>query len=233
LKNCVFVSAGDNERFASYAIDKLSNRYDIIVNHYGDDLEKRSRLTEGSTALVTMKMTKFMSLKRCYDRLIKGRYEWVAVFDDDAMFTSGSLDELIDIGTRYDLDIVSPVHDTSGRVSHRLHLKCEGDQKLRLVNFVEMNYPVFRNRSLEKYMDAYDGELCGWGNDWWYCNVLGTDTRLNAGVVDSVSVENPSVNGEMDSFLRVDKRMDQWEETKAKYSIREWDPRTVGYIWDS
>ena len=99
-----------------------------------------------------------------------------------------------------------------------------------MVNFVEMNYPVFRNRSLEKYMNVYDGELCGWGNDWWYCNVLETDKRPIAGVVDAVSVENPSINGEMDAFLDVDSRMAQWAVTKEMYSIREWEPTTVGFV---
>ena len=230
-RNCIYISAGDHERFASYSLEHLAGEYDIIINYYGSDEEKR-RSFSSAKALVSYPTTKFISLKKCYDELVRDRYEWVAVFDDDAMFTMGSIDDLLNSGERHALDIVSPVHDTSGRVSHRLHLKTKGDHDLRLVNFVEMNFPVFKNSALAMYMDEYDGRLCGWGNDWWYCNVLGTDRRLNAGVVDRVVVENPNTSGEMDCYMDAISRMEQWIETRNRLGLKEWDPKTVGFIWD-
>lgn len=231
-KNCVFISAGDSERFATYSLEVLSPKYDVLINHYGSDQQKRGSFSS-ARLLTARRATKFISMKSVYDEFIRDKYDWVAVFDDDAKFTRGSMDELVEAGERHGLDIVSPIHDESGRISYRIHMKTDGDHDVRFVNFVEMNFPVFKNSALAKYMDAYDGKLCGWGNDWWYCNVLDTESRSNAAVVDRVVVENPNSNDQMDNYMPVQMRMEEWIETKFRLGLREWIPTTVGFAWRS
>lgn len=223
----MFVSAGDKERFASYATEILSG-YDVVVNYYGADEEKSRKLKSSSSRFTSLNTTKFIALKSLYDELIRDRYEWVAVFDDDAKFLSGTMDELVDAGMKFGLDVVSGCH--KGKVSHpAAHKKHWGEHSVRYVNFVEMNFPVFRNDALARYMDVYDGSLCGWGNDWWYCNVLGTRSRNNAGVVDGVMIENPEVNGQMESFMVWTDRLAQWDRTKALLGLEEWKVETLGF----
>lgn len=227
MRACIFTSAGDKERFATFCSESL-REYDVIINYYGDDEERRERLMKSSKKVVSLKTTKFIALKQIYDSEIRGRYDWVAVFDDDARFVEGSMGDLLGAGERFSLDIVSGSH--VGKVSHPIvHKRVAGDHRIRYVNFIEMNFPVFRETALSKYMDAYDGKLCGWGNDWWYCNVLGTDSNKNAGIVDSVSIENPPANLEMERFMGWKSRMFQWEETKSRLGLKEWEMDTVGF----
>jgi len=227
-RGCVFISAGDKERFASYATEKLTSNYDVVVNYYGKDADKSSRLRESSSKFFSLKATKFVALKSVYDSEIRGKYEWVAVFDDDALFLSGYMDDLIFEGNRLNLDLVSGCQ--SGKISHGVHIKEGGDHHVRYVNFVEMNFPVFRNEALSRYMDVYDGKLFGWGNDWWYCSVLKTRTRMNAGIVERVCIENPHGHGEMDSFMDWTKREEQWKKAMLRLGLEEWDAKTIGYV---
>lgn len=225
-KNCVFISVGDRERFASFCTEELAERYDIFINYYGDDNEKMKRLAKSSLMVFSMKTTKFISLKSIFKQAIENKYEWVAVFDDDAKFISGSMDDLVSAGKDFSLDVVSGAH--VGKVSHpQVHRRVEGCHRMRMVNFVEMNFPVFREEALSRYMKIYDGKLCGWGNDWWYCNVFETNKRAVAGVVDSVVIENPTSNGEMERFMKHDDRMNQWNETKLRLGLSEWKRQTI------
>lgn len=228
MKNCIFISAGDKERFASWAIDNLSDDFDIIINYYGENEFKLNNFKSKTKKTISFKTTKFMSLKQIYDKHIKGKYEWVSVFDDDAKFVSGSMDELISCGKKFNLDIVSGSH--FGKISHFIHKKVNGQHKIRYVNFIEMNFPVFKNTALEKYMNVYDGKLCGWGNDWWYCKTLGVDENKNAAIVDNVCIENPESNREMESFMSWDQRKTQWEELRNKLNIVEWEKINLDFV---
>lgn len=228
MKNCIFISAGDKEKFASKALEELSDRYDIVINYYGKDDEKIKMLKSQAAAFSSIKTTKFISLKQMYGEFIKDRYEWVAVFDDDAKFIAGSMDDLVVSGEKFGLDIVSGAH--TGKISHpTIHSKKEGGHKVRYVNFVEMNFPVFRNKSLATYMNHYDGKLCGWGNDWWYCSVLGVEKNNNAGIVDSVVIENPEENGEMNNFMSRSLREEEWNRVKKSIGVVEWGHMTTGF----
>lgn len=228
MKSCIFVSAGDRERFASFATQKMREDFDIFINYYGEDEERMETLRGLSSGFSCIKSTKFISLKESYDRFIRGRYEWVAVFDDDAEFVLGSMNDLVAAGDEFGLEIVSGSH--TGKVSHpRIHRRTEGDHKIRYVNFIEMNFPVFRNKSLAKYMDIYDRSLCGWGNDWWYCGVLETSRKKNAGVVDSVCIENPVGRGEMNMFMDWHKRQEEWNMFKDRVGFVEWERDTIGF----
>lgn len=220
MKNCIFISAGDKERFASFAVKNLID-YDIIINYYGDDKEKENYLKEKSTIFFTEKTTKFISLKKNYE-LIRDKYKWVAVFDDDAKFVCGSMDELINAGEKYNLIIISGCH--VDKISYKLHEVPDKKYKIRFTNFIEMNFPVFKNEYLAKYMDKYDGGLCGWGNDFWYCNVLGSEKEFNMGILDTVIIENPLYNNAISTYMTDTDREKQWKYYKEIYSLEEWKP---------
>ncbi len=226
MKNCIFISAGDKERFASWAIENLADDFDIIINYYGNNELKLNNFKE-KTNTISIKSTKFISLKQIYDKFIKNKYNWVSVFDDDAKFVSGSMQELVYYAERFNLDIISGSH--TGKVSHFIHNKLDGNHKIRYVNFIEMNFPVFKNMALEKYMNVYDGKLCGWGNDWWYCKTLGANEKKIAAIVDSVCIENPQTNREMESFMGWEERRNQWENFKNKLNIVEWEKINLGF----
>lgn len=227
MKNCIFISAGDRERFVTECINDSPINTDLIVNFYGDDKNKLEKFKRRCTHLTQIKSTKFVALKKIYEDLIENKYQWVAVFDDDAKLISGSINDLISKADKYKLDIVSGSH--SGKISHPIHCQ-QLDNEIRYVNFVEMNFPIFRERALSKYIKIYDGELCGWGNDWWYCHVLGTQLNYNAGIVDSVCIENPLTNGEMDGFMSAKNREEQWEKTMERYSLKQWKQKTLKVV---
>ncbi|MDA1079657.1 MAG: hypothetical protein O2840_03135 [bacterium] len=231
-RNCIFISAGDNERFASYAIKHLRGDFDLIINFYGNDERLFSRLKEGSTIIERNLTTMFLACKLMYDRAGLNKYEWVCLFDDDAMLGKGKVSDLIVIAEQNNLQIVSPAHDPGGVVSHNIQLPISGNHVFRYTNFVEMCFPVFRGSALKKYMSKFNFDLCGYGNDWFFLNVLKANEIKCCGIVDSVIFKNPQRKvREISKFMADDKRLQQWQLTKKVRCLKEWRKQTLGYVY--
>jgi hypothetical protein len=110
-----------------------------------------------------------------------------------------------------------------------------GKHKFRYVNFVEMNFPVFSRKALEKYMSVYDGELSGWGNDWWYLNILEANNKKCCAITDKIIVVNPTEKNKdkscnIENIVPLQKRIQEWEEIKKKYNLLTWEKKTIEFI---
>jgi hypothetical protein len=137
---------------------------------------------------------------------------------------------------KYNLDIGSPSHSNSGIVSHHIMRFNDGNHIFRYTNFIEMNFPVFAKNALKKYMFSYDGELCGWGNDWWYLNILQSNKNKNCGIIDSVCVKNPSHHEKnyksINDFMPRENRRLQWEKLRHDMQLHEWSQKTIDFVYE-
>lgn len=222
---CFFTSIGNN-------IDLLYNiktnyDYDIICNYYENDSNIFNQIQKLSVYSENHTNCKFPSLKIMYDHI--KNYDYVFVYDDDAIVKTGNLNSLIEIAYKYNLDIVSPAHDPKGKITWKIHLPINSYHIFRYVNFVEINFPIFSQNALNKLMSVYDIGLCDYGIDHWYTHLLQPMTNKNMAIVDSVIIHNPKNSIKLNQKVHTKIRLNQMNFYLKKYCIPLVQPRTLGY----
>lgn len=230
----IFISAGDNEKFATYAIDNLSENADIVIFFYGKEIN--NKFIEKSKHVFIGKGTKFNALKSIYEtnpNIIKD-YDYIWVCDDDIEIIKGSLKNMIEEMKRISSNISSPAHSRKGKISYSAMRAPLFGKKIRKTNFVEMTCPIFSKWLLIEFLNDYDSSLDGWGIDWWYMN---TALRNNnsAYVHEAFIIRNPhdteKANGrEIDKAKSTPDRQKQWATAKTKNSLIEWEVKIIQKI---
>jgi FkbM family methyltransferase len=235
---CVFSSAGDFSNVFSWVSDLKDREWDLIVAFYGSDAATFDRFRSISRAAFRLQGSKFQNLKRLYARQpgIFAPYDWVWVADDDLIVSPADIGRLFETASRYDFWVSQPAFSSRGRISHPITAWGGAGSSIRLVNFVEMTCPLFRKDKLEEFLGVYDGELVGWGIDWWYCNHLQADRYHKLAVIDEVVVTNPHdhqrAGGEREIVkLQSDQlRYERWRETAQNLHLAEYETRTLAQI---
>lgn len=237
-KHLIFISAGDQEVFATFALEKLKRHFDICIFFYGKNIEKLQNLKKYSTIFAVGYDSKFNALKKLheYDKRVLARYESIWVCDDDLSVTSGNINNLTTILTFFNLAVISPAHMSDGKISHLIMKPVSGKHLFRYVNFVEMTCPLFETKSLISFLDIYDYSLSGWGIDWWFLNYLSANKKPIVGICDSVIVRNPHDYEKMNSLREIDKfmprneRQAQWIKCLKKYNLSQWQHKNIGFF---
>lgn len=237
-KNAIFISAGKNEDLASYVLRNHINNFDIYINLY-EECENQQFIKDNATKCFFYPTTKFIALRQIYNEYLID-YKTIAVFDHDGVFTHGSISDLPLYIEKYNCDIVSPCQHPYGKLSWEVMRYYKGDHIFRLTNFIEMNFPVFSKSALAKYMKVYDGDLCGYGNDWWYLNILDADNRDCCIVTDKIVVFNPnnnqkkfaSKNNDIDNFMPLKNRQREWKNIKQQYKLKEWVVKNKKFVYE-
>lgn len=241
MRDALFICAGDRETFASHAIGSLVGVFDLLIHYYGKDAAKAERLARGARYFGHGPATKFNALQawhRTRPGLLAG-YDTIWVCDDDLAVEHGDLATLPYGLHRYGLAAVAPAFSPHGKISHPITLAHAGEHRLRLVNFIEMTAPMFRRDALLAYLAIYDGSLDGWGNDWWFLNVLGAHARPCVGVDDRIVLVNPHDAHKIGAFREIDAatptwvRQAQWQAAQARHGLREWPHYNLGSIMES
>lgn len=226
-KICFFTSIGDNLSIIDYI--KKNYNYDIVCNYYGSNDQIYDQLKTISKYCENNKLCKFPAAKKLFDVL--SSYDFIFVYDDDALVIKGNLDSLINIGQKYKLDIVSSAHDPHGKISWKIHCPIHGEHLFRYVNFIEINYPIFSRHGFMQFMQEYDGLLCDWGIDYWYCKILNPTINYNFGIVDSVVIHNPDHSTRLNNNFDPYKRVAEMDKYLIKYNISKVDAKTLDYCY--
>jgi len=221
---CFFTSIGNNLTLIDYI--KNTYDYDIVCNYYGENIDVLEKIKEKSVYCENNKICKFPALKKLYD--VVSEYDYIFIYDDDALVTQGSLDSLINIAYKYKLDLVSSAHCSLGKISWPIHLPVKGNHLFRYVNFIELNFPIFSKNGLKKFMDQYDGLLCDWGVDYWYSYILQPEINFNMAIVDSIVIHNPKDSMKLDGVINPWDRVKQMDEYLIKFNIPRIEAKTIG-----
>ena len=107
-RNLIYVSAGDRETFGSYAIDRLTDYFDVAIFYYGRSAMRKTRLQEGATLFSVGRGAKFNSLRQLLS-LIPGlfeAYETVWVCDDDVVPIAGDFRMVVDMLRTFNLQVI-------------------------------------------------------------------------------------------------------------------------------
>ena len=231
---CIFVSAGDRHSIFSWLPERSTRNWDLIAVYYGDDDREFERLSAISKHAIRHKGGKFQNLRHALatvPHLLDG-YDHVWVCDDDMRIRPDQIDEMFCIAAQFEFWICQPAHSDLGKISHEITRVCDERSAIRLVNFVECTFPLFRRDKLMEFMAVFDGSLVGWGVDTWYCDVLHTSHGARFAVVDAIQAINPHDWSKRGSYREIDRlqstkeRKAAWEEVRTKRGLRAYEHRT-------
>ena len=240
---CIFTSAGDHNAIRLWLQGDVPRRWDLIVAYYGDNDHEFAELNKISSNAFRAKGGKFQILKklmvqspRCLDQ-----YSHVWVCDDDIRMSVAQINEAFAIAEFFKFWVAQPSFLQEGKISHPITRYAGPQRDYRIVNFIEMNVPIFSRVKLIEFLRAYDGSLIGWGIDYWYLNLFGANKlgritnlfRKNAmgrfAIIDKVTVINPldedKGGREIDRLQSLPLRLAAWREAKAKYGLVEIQPK--------
>ncbi|KAH8056001.1 hypothetical protein JL722_7826 [Aureococcus anophagefferens] len=155
----VYSSAGDGAAVPLWLANG-PRRFDVAVTYHGrrrGDPPWRPRVD----AFHRRRGGKFENLKACGAH--RG-YDAVLVLDDDVVVDAPRINELFAIREAFELAVVQPAFEPSGKVSHAVTAAQRGSF-LRLTNFVEMTCPLFAGGALDAFLSRFDPQLKGYGAD--------------------------------------------------------------------
>jgi chitin disaccharide deacetylase len=242
---CIFTSAGDNNAVRLWSKDKVPRRWDLVVAYYGNNREEFSKLCKMSTRAFRSKGGKFQNLKKfvTQNRWFFDKYSYVWVCDDDIQMSAAQIDEAFAIAELYEFWIAQPVFRPEGKNSHSITTNPSPKYDYRIVNFIEVGVPIFRRDKLLEFLNAFDGNLAGFGIDFWYMNLfrLNTWDRLvgfftpsrvgRFAIIDRVQVLNPyselKGQSEIDKLQPRSARMSAWLKKKAERNLVEFRPKVL------
>ena len=182
----VFTSAGDHSAVAQWLPGR---RYDVMVVYYGDGEYPYKDMVD---IYRERRDCKFCNLKWMYkeEPEFMAKYTAVAVFDDDIQISADGLNRLFEIREKYDLWITTPSMKPQYHSFKKL-ASAEPGTRVRLVDFVEMDCPMFKAEKLSEFIADFDTSVKGWGTDLYYANFFGEDLLAHQAVADCVTAINP------------------------------------------
>jgi hypothetical protein len=228
---CLFTSAGDRNAVRLWTDGASGRRWDLVVAYYGDDDREYAELSRLASRAFRSKGSKFGNLKKLVTQnpSFLDRYSYVWVCDDDIRIARDQIDELFAISEFFEFWVAQPSFDPQGKISHAITRHAGPDCDFRIVNFVEMNVPLFRRDKLGEFLDVYDGSLAGWGIDYWYMNLFNANEAGRFAVIDRVQVVNPhdveKGGREIDRLQTVAERQAAWARVRAKNGLVEFPGR--------
>lgn len=234
-RRCVFTSAGDRNNVASWVAGLEHRDWDLVVAFYGDDDQKYEELRKISKASFRIKGGKFPNLKTLHSRYpaLFTHYEFVWVTDDDLIIDPPDIDRLFKLAARYDFWVSQPAFSHKGQIAHPVTAWDGNGSNARIVSFVEVTCPLFRADKLWDFFEIYDGELVGWGTDWWFCNFFQSMVNFKLAVIDEVVVTNPFRKGgvrEIHKLQSDEMRVAKWKEVARSFHLSEYPEVTLARI---
>jgi hypothetical protein len=221
-KNLVFTSAGDHSNISRWLTG--SRDFDLWVVYYADG---RGGFQAQADHYVRHSGTKFQNLHYCYTRWreVFQRYSAVMVADDDILIDARSITRLFAVREQLDLWALQPAFRPVGKISWDI-TRIRPEARVRYTNFIEMTCPLIRRDKLDAFMDVFDPELIGYGEDWSLLHSLGPDLANRVAIVDEISCINPydrtkGGTREIDRLATHNERKEAWERVKARHGLNE------------
>ena len=234
---CLFTSAGDKNSIRLWLQGDSPRRWDLVVAYYGDDEDEFSEISAVAVYAFRTKGAKFQNIKKLVERNPRffDHYSYVWVCDDDIRMSAAQIDEAFTLSQFFEFWVAQPAFLAAGKISHRV-TRFSGPQcSWRLVNFVEVNTPIFRRDKLLEFLAVFDGSLTGWGIDYWYMNLFNAQEFARCAVIDQVAVINPHDSerggGESTRLEPTRVKRAKWNEAKARYGLGEFPHKVFAYFF--
>jgi len=236
---CVFTSAGDYNNVMSWLSGLKDRPWDLIVAFYGDDDSKYRELRSVAKHIFREKGSKCQNLKKLYSHNpnIFDNYDLILVSDDDFILRPIDITRLFEIAAEAGFWVCSPAFSTEGRISHDIMIWAGLESIYRTVTFLEISAPLFRADKLREFLAVYDGQLAGWGIDWWFCSHFGAGRDGRLAIIDDVVFWNPRDDQRSGGRREITKlqsdedRRAHWVETAERIGIKEFDQKVLSQLF--
>jgi hypothetical protein len=232
---CLFTSAGDRNSIHLWFGNNAPRRWDLVVAYYGDDDRTFSDLSKLSSYAFRSKGSKFQNLKKLLvqDSRFFDRYSHVWVCDDDIIMSAAQINEAFVITETLGFWVAQPACRPEGKNTHWITVSAQPQWDYRIVNYVEVQMPIFRRDKLAEFLAVYDGSLTGWGIEHWFAHLFGADEFGRFAIIDKVQVMNPhdemKGGSEIDRLQTAQLRRAAWHEVREKYELVEYPDRVIAY----
>lgn len=183
-RNCVISAVGVNSLHRNWINEGHDRSFDLHLivydNSFGQFCEEAD----------FMSYKRGFKLKLVYDYLQSHpeyleHYEYFFIPDDDILTSQDDIEQLFSMMEKYNLKIAQPSLKDS-YYTHPSTLR-RPLSILRYVNFVEMMMPCFSRQGLEKVIDTFNANESGWGVEYHWPQLVGSEHRDMA-VIDAVSM---------------------------------------------
>jgi len=236
FKYAIFTAAGDRHQIPLWLQGGDEREFALIAAYYGESDEVFGQIRAQADIALRATGGKFQILKTLARRqpgLFEG-FDFILVADDDLIWTTAAINRAFALAETFDLWLCQPAFDPAGRVSFAINTQFSGPQTLRYVNFVEMTCPIFRAGKLFDFLRVFDGGMCGYGTDFWFCDALGGGLNLKFAILDEVTVLNPDESSKAGGWREIDKlqpleaRIAEWQAASRCYNLKRIRPRILG-----
>ncbi len=160
--------------------------FDVLLSAYHADVPAPSDAGVVFEFRPGSKVAGYAGVLHAHAELIS-RYDYVALFDDDLLITSGDLRRLFDMVAANRLKIAQPA------LTHDSHftfgaLLSDAAFRLRFVNYIEMMCPIFRTDILRKIQPLFSMGYES-GIDLIWCNLVAS-SPADFAVIDEICVRH-------------------------------------------
>jgi hypothetical protein len=233
---CIFVSAGDRHKIDLWLKDAPNRKWNLIVAYYGDDDGEYVRLSAVAKRAFRQKGGKFQNLRDALasDPGLLDGYDYVWVCDDDMIIRPDQILLMFRLAEQFEFWVCQPALSTEGRISYKI-TAAHRTSPIRVVNFVETNFPLFRRDKLMAFMAEFDGSLTGYGVDWWFCNFFDGEYCGRLGIIDAVVVTNPHHEAKVGGDREIDRlqpapgRKAAYEALRDRKGLKEYRHQNLWY----
>lgn len=233
---CVFTSAGDRNAIHRWLEGHAPRRWDLVTAYYGNNDHTFLEIKKFCIYAFRAKGSKFQNLKKLVLQHPKffDRYSHVWVCDDDILMSGTQINEAFELTETLGFWIAQPATRAEGKNGHWITCFAGPQWDYRIVNFVEVNLPIFRLDKLKEFLDVYDGSLVGWGIDHWYANLFKANEFGRFAIFDRVQVINPKNQdkggrNEIEILRPASLRAADWNIVRKKLGMVEYFPKIFAY----
>jgi hypothetical protein len=181
------IRTGPEQDFLSWFSESAQRSWDLFISSYA---QLDSTTTSSADIITYGGLTKFSAMHEAH-RLqpdLFGKYEAVAVFDDDVQIKFEDVDKLFDIFSEFGLALAQPSVSHLSYVSWNETFQCPAF-KMRFTNFVEVMAPVFARKALSIAIPTFKMSLSSWGLDFLWPHVIGVANN-NIAIIDAITVRH-------------------------------------------
>jgi hypothetical protein len=182
------IRCGDNSLHESWALD--TRHCDIAISYFGLD---ESRIFPEARYVHRKKAGKWDGI---YDFFLANpetvnQYAYFWFPDDDLHLTGKDVDDLIAIGTEYQLDLLQPALNMHSYFTHFITLH-HPQTKLRFTNFVEIMAPMVSNRLFQKILPTIADTRSGFGLDFLWAQMVADmrDDQMGCAIIDQIAIHH-------------------------------------------
>jgi len=182
-KNDLIIACVGDKSYHKHWLKGAKRSFDIVLIYFGkingkfrEDADYYFHIQD------TFKLETIYAITHRIEAIVK-KYDSIGLPDDDCFIDCRSINKLFGFFHKYDLDLAQPAVST-GKISHPITKQNRG-YILRYTNFIEAQFPIFKNKVFFDLLNTFTLNRSGWGIDYVWSKML---EKKNIAIIDAVGI---------------------------------------------